>query len=118
MNRAAAGSILLAYCVLIFLLSSRSQPPVPMTFPAEDKLIHAAAYGLMGLLSWMTFSRAQRPLDVVFFVCVCFCSLYGLSDEWHQSFVSGRDASAGDWLADTLGGFLVSTFLLRRARRQ
>ena len=105
-----------AYCGLIFVLSGRSQLLVPMSFPGEDKLIHAAAYGLMGLLAWMTCSREQRPRSVVFFVSVLFCSLYGLSDEWHQSFVPGRDASAGDWLADTLGGLLAATILLRLRR--
>ena len=91
---------------------------MPMLFSAEDKLIHAAAYALMGLLAWMTFFREQRPPMTAFIVSVLFCSLYGLSDEWHQSFVPGRDASAGDWLADTLGGFLASTAMLRRGQRQ
>ena len=29
---------------------------------------------------------------------------YGVSDEWHQSFVPLRDASIRDWLTDLLGG--------------
>ncbi|SHE23773.1 hypothetical protein BPUTEOMOX_1817 [methanotrophic endosymbiont of Bathymodiolus puteoserpentis (Logatchev)] len=35
-----------------------------------------------------------------------FTSLYGASDEWHQSFVPGRMSDTQDWLADTLGGVL------------
>ena len=30
-------------------------------------------------------------------------ALYGATDEWHQSFVPGRDASVLDWLADLCG---------------
>jgi VanZ family protein len=39
-------------------------------------------------------------------------ALYGLSDEWHQSFVPARYAEAGDVLADLLGGLLGSGFYL------
>ena len=31
---------------------------------------------------------------------------YGALDEWHQSFVPGRDASVGDWVADSAGVIL------------
>lgn len=115
---ALACLLLAAYCALIFFLSSQSKLPMPMLFSGEDKLIHALAYALMGLLAWMTFSREQRPLVIVFLVSVVFCSLYGLSDEWHQSFVPGRDASLGDWLADTTGAVLMATVMFRLSRRQ
>jgi VanZ family protein len=119
MIRPALASLLLAaYCALIFFLSSQSTLPMPMLFPGEDKLIHAIAYGLMGLLAWMTFSSEQRPLIMVFSASLVFCSLYGLSDEWHQSFVPGRDASLGDWLADTLGAALAALVLFRLSSRQ
>ena len=119
MNRPAlAGLLLAAYCALIFFLSSQSKLPMPMLFSGEDKLIHALAYALMGFLAWMTFAREQRPLVMVFGVSVFFSSLYGLSDEWHQSFVPGRVASLGDWLADTLGATLAAVVLLRLSSRQ
>ncbi|KAF3981054.1 MAG: VanZ family protein [Methylococcales symbiont of Hymedesmia sp. n. MRB-2018] len=31
-----------------------------------------------------------------------FCSLYGISDEWYQSFLLGRDADYLAWIADTV----------------
>ena len=31
---------------------------------------------------------------------------YGALDEWHQGFVPGRDASVGDWVADSAGVIL------------
>lgn len=38
--------------------------------------------------------------------------LYGISDEYHQSFVPGRDVGALDVLADGVGGFLAVQVLL------
>jgi VanZ family protein len=43
--------------------------------------------------------------------------LYGALDEWHQSFVPGRHATAADWGADLVGvalGYLVFRGLRRR----
>jgi hypothetical protein len=36
---------------------------------------------------------------------------YGVTDEYHQLFVPGRDASGWDILADGLGGFLAAWVL-------
>ena len=46
------------------------------------------------------------------------CSLlYGISDEYHQSFVPGREAGVADAIADTIGGFLgVWIYLFRQER--
>ena len=118
MRPPVASFLLIAYCCLIFMLSSQSKLPMPMLFSAEDKLIHALAYALMALLAWISFSREKRPLKIVFIISVLFCSLYGLSDEWHQSFVLGRDASLGDWLADTTGAVLMATVIFHRSLRQ
>jgi VanZ family protein len=34
-------------------------------------------------------------------------SLYGASDELHQSFIPGRSPEIGDWVADTLGALIA-----------
>jgi len=84
-----------------------------MLFNGQDKLIHAAAYAMMAWLFWQSLSGCwfNRPC-LLAGSTVLFCSLYGISDEWHQSFVAGRDASAWDWLADTLGAIVLSGILL------
>jgi VanZ family protein len=46
---------------------------------------------------------------------IAFCSLYGLSDEWHQSFVVGRESDFADWVADTSGAALAIFFRLNYA---
>lgn len=52
---------------------------------------------------------AQRIIMYAFL----FSFLYGLSDEWHQSFVPGRQVELGDLLADGIGGFLGGMIFTR-----
>jgi VanZ family protein len=40
---------------------------------------------------------------------IAIVSLYGISDEFHQSFVSGRSVDSTDWIADTVGAVLAVT---------
>ncbi len=52
-------------------------------------------------------------------VAVALASAYGVSDEWHQSFVPDRSCDAADWAVDTVaalcGASLARLFLLRRS---
>lgn len=97
---------LFLYCLLIYWLSDQQYLPTPELFANEDKLHHFLAYFGMGVLTWRAFSHLLTRYEVLFLASLIFCSFYGLSDEWHQSFVIGRNSSAADWLADTIGGFL------------
>lgn len=106
---------LFLWCLLIFWLSSRHDIVVPYAFSQEDKLFHAAAYAAMAALFWFWMRGLPVfPTGRMALAGLLFCSLYGVSDEWHQSFVSGRDASVYDWLADTLGAALMLAVLVRR----
>jgi len=109
-------ALLLGWCLLIFGLSSRPVISTPSWFEHQDKLFHASAYAIMGWLFWRWGCAAPSwPAATVAVAGMLFCTLYGASDEWHQSFVPARDASAGDWLADTLGAALTIVLLYRRA---
>jgi VanZ family protein len=110
------GGCLLSWCGLIFLLSSQSALPAPELFDGQDKLIHATAYAVMAWLFWATWKqKLGENLGVLAMLAVVFCSIYGSSDEWHQSFVQGRDASVYDWLADTFGALLLSILFWNRS---
>ena len=99
---------LAAYCTLIFVLSSFSKPFPPAAGLLSDKLLHVVEYFVLGFLAARAmFSLDSRPSDtVVFLIAFAFSSLYGLSDEFHQSFVPGRNAAVGDFVADTVGALL------------
>jgi len=109
---------LILYCMLIFWLSSQSTLlPSPFDFEHKDKLIHATAYAVMALLAWQAFAHRIVNVHVLFCAAVGFASLYGISDEFHQSFVAGRNADVWDWLADTLGASLAALILYHQAQR-
>ena len=59
------------------------------------KLAHTAEYGLLGAL---VFRAVRRPLPAV-----AIASAYAVTDEFHQTFVTGRHGSPVDWLIDTAG---------------
>jgi len=100
-------TFLTTYCSLIFWLSSKSALSTPMLFIHQDKLHHLGAYFIMGILAWRFFNDyLQKPWQV-FILSLCFCSLYGISDEFHQSYVPNREADVLDWVADTLGALMA-----------
>ncbi|NOQ35151.1 MAG: VanZ family protein [Methylococcaceae bacterium] len=104
---------LILYCTLIYWLSDRPTLPMPMLFAHQDKLHHATAYFVMAVLAWRSFKAyIKRPIILVL-MSIVFCSLYGISDEWHQSFVKGRVADTADWLADTLGAILAGLMMYK-----
>jgi len=108
------AGFLMAYCNLIFWLSSQSSLPSPLLFSHQDKVIHLGAYFIMGILAWRFFNDYINSTDILICVSLSYCSLYGISDEWHQSFVPGRNADYLDWVADTLGASLALSFLYFR----
>lgn len=103
----------IGYCTLIFVQSSFPSYEHLPTFKFSDKLLHAAAYALLAALFCRAFNnsdRWHRRWGAVFVLSVAATTAYGLSDEWHQSFVAGRSAEAGDVAAD-LAGSLIGSWL-------
>lgn len=101
---------LFLYCGLIYWLSDQSSLPTPMLFPHQDKVFHAGAYFIMAMLAWASFYQLMSK-NWAFLISVIFCSVYGGTDEWHQSFVEGRFSDVADWLADTLGAMIAMMIL-------
>ena len=70
-----------------------------------DKLAHGALYLILGLsLAW---GKGRTGSNVGWVLLLLMGVGYGALDEWHQSFVPGRDASVGDWMADSVGVMLA-----------
>jgi len=88
-----------------------------MWFDYQDKLYHAGAYSIMGLLAWRSFAHIETRPIIRALLSIGFCSLYGFSDEWHQSFVEGRSSDVIDWVADTSGASLA-VFLVFNYRKE
>lgn len=103
--------------VLFFLSAVPDMDVPPMFFQGEDKVAHLLLYGVLGgTLAWGRF-RSGGPGQR--WLVPALGLLYAVSDEWHQSWVPGRDPSLGDLAADTLGLLLgywmFSSFSMRRA---
>jgi len=104
--------------MVIFWLSNQSTLlPSPFHFEHQDKLIHATAYAVMAFLAWQAFAHRIVNVHVLLCAVIAFASFYGISDEFHQSFVAGRNADVWDWLADTLGASLAAFILHYQAQR-
>jgi VanZ family protein len=98
-----------ALCVAIFVQSCFSSPDWGPSFHLKDKLLHLAVYGLMAGLFYRACGSTwsgRMPPAIILAASVLFASLYGASDEFHQSFVAARQADMGDWIADIVGGIL------------
>jgi len=104
--------LLFGYCVLIFYVSHQPSLPIAMTFLHQDKLMHAGTYAVLAILAWRSFNHqsTMQPKGVLISAFI-FTSSYGLSDEFHQSFIIGRDADAWDWLADSVGALLALVWI-------
>jgi len=83
-----------------------------------DKLLHAVAYGVLAatILLAMPAWLKTKSLALTALVAVLICFLYGISDEFHQSFIPGRFVSGWDVTADVCGASMVAWFWLRRRR--
>jgi len=108
----------LAWMSVLFYLSHQPTLDTPMLFPGQDKLFHAIVYGILGFLllgsrtpSTQGFTNTQVLGSVV------IASLYGISDEFHQYFVPGRNTDVWDWVADTLGAVIAVSLLAWLSRK-
>ncbi len=106
---------------IIFFLSSQPGDSLDLPdVPDLDKVLHAIAYGVLSLsvLFAVPDREYQKHPGRVSLLVVLFCILYGISDEFHQSFVPDRMPSVLDVTADTIGAVIAAFvwFKLRRGR--
>jgi len=109
MVRAVVWIPAIIWSASIFWLSSQSDIPEPDFWlpPFFDKLVHAFIYAILACLLYPAF----RMLHVTPWTAACLsillASLYGITDEWHQSLVANRSPDVFDWVADSIGACFV-----------
>lgn len=110
-------ALTVGWMMLIYILSSQPSLPMSELFTGEDLLAHVAFYAVLGVF----MARSLTPPRVTawnrILLLTILVAVYGVLDEYHQSFVPGRDVSAWDILADGLGGFLAALMLFWRDRK-
>lgn len=108
------------YSGIIFYASSLPDLKPPLEIKNIDKAVHVLEYLPFGFLLARAFSQ-QWPVVRLWQVVTVCSLLYGISDEYHQSFVPGRQAGVLDAIADTAGGFLgvwIHQFRQKRVRNK
>jgi len=105
------------YMMFIFWLSSISRPP-DLPSGISDKAAHVLLYSGLGAL--LVRARAggwRRQVTIgIAAVAIVVATLYGISDEIHQSFVPPRQVEARDILADAIGASLAAGALYAWSR--
>lgn len=79
------------------------------------KFVHASEYALLCFLWWRAL-RTVMDRTAALVPAWAIAALYAASDEFHQSFVSGRHATWVDVSIDSMGAALFALLLYRRLR--
>jgi VanZ like family len=101
--------LLIAWMALVTYWSNQGNLPIDRPEVAnlmhnlQHRVAHLLVYGLMGVLAWWAFEGLPRAT----LLAIAVTSLFGLTDEWHQSFIPGRRPAADDWLLDTAAAALA-----------
>ncbi len=103
----------LAWMACIFVLSSRSDLPKAADSRIQELLLTVAHFVGYGVLAILLAYALALPRHGKVIACV-LAVLYGVTDEFHQSFTPGRSASAVDLLVDLLGA-LCGVYLVRHS---
>ena len=102
---------------VIFVLSA--QPDLGTGLGTIDlvarKLVHMAEYALLFFLWWRAL-RTIAPHGWAIPLALAISIGYAISDEFHQSFVEGRNGNPVDVAIDTLGASLAAFAVHRRGR--
>lgn len=95
--------------IAIFIQSSYPSVDLPdLYINWTDKILHFIGFGILAILIIRSFRRLWVRYYMALTLLVAV--LYAATDEIHQYFIPGRDATTGDWLADS-SGILIFTLI-------
>ncbi len=106
----------LVYAGVIFWLSSQTHTAREKQWLnlVPDTLLHGVEYGFLALLLLRQLygSGRMRSLIGAALLSLLISVAYGVSDEWHQSFVPDRQMDLRDGVANGVGAFLFLALTL------
>ena len=84
------------------------------------KAAHLIEYGVLAALLWRALrgTAAALKMSILAGAALLTCAIFAASDEFHQSFVASRTASASDVLIDICGAMIGLTICVAVARRK
>ena len=104
----------IAYCAVLFWLSSMPEPPQPsVDFPGKDKIAHFVLYAGLAAIVAIGMKRSKQPGCgyALWWAPILFATMYGVTDEIHQIFVPKRSFDLLDIIADSAGAVVAATSL-------
>jgi VanZ family protein len=104
---------------MIFVLSN--QPGLHASEdPGVDRplrhVAHVVVYAVLTVLIGWALARARAPSRRVVVIAGALAFLYGITDEWHQTFVPSRSGRPEDLIWDGIGVLIGGTLLWFVAR--
>ncbi len=80
------------------------------------KSAHVIEYGILATLIYRALVNYEVKKDKAILVAIFLAFLYGVTDEFHQSFVPGRGPKFTDTLIDAFGGWLFVYVFINKFR--
>ena len=101
-------ALILIWALIIFVFSSIQNPSNFGSSVIFSIVFHLVEYIILAFLVTIAFHRTNRFSNLFFLVGVplILVALYAASDEIHQSYVDGRQASVKDFYLDVFGASL------------
>jgi VanZ family protein len=120
LTRPVAAILALALAAGIWWFSDRQQPIVFEETFFQLLLAKTLHFTLFGMLAFLLLRAlgGEQPRPPHFAAALLLAAGWGLLDEWHQSWVPGRNALAWDVVLDAAGAatFLLIAEVVRRRR--
>lgn len=98
------------WAVVIFLFSARPTRRATQIFWQDfiiKKSAHVFEYGVLTLLLYRALKEVGVEKKEAGVYSIILAVLYGVSDEFHQSFTPGRESTIRDVIFDTIGAILA-----------
>lgn len=108
----------LLWMAVIFWLSSRRSLPTGGV-EVVSVLGHFTVYAVLTVLLYGGLRREGLAVRRAMLLALVLATLYGVTDEVHQSFVPGRDPDPLDLIVDAIGaGTALTLIALRRVKHE
>ena len=103
--------------LIIFSFSSLTTPSTSEIFWQDfvvKKTAHMVEYGIFALLLYRALRAYETDQTRAVILSILFAGLYGLTDEFHQSFTPGREPRVRDVAFDTIGASLSMLIIWKK----
>ena len=101
------------WAMVIFVVSSVPSLKTPdVGISSSDLIAHAIEFGIFGYLLRRSFQAHLRSNKHAILLTIITGTIYAMLDEYHQSFVPGREATWADVFADITGVILAQCIFI------